>query len=141
MKTRGRDSAAALSVVQGGGSVVTAIRRPAPPSDLTDEQACEWRAVVDRLPAEWFPRETHGMLAQYCRHVIAARRIAQLIGQHEVAGDFTIEDYDRLLKMQEREGRALSSLATRMRISQHATYDKKRKKPIEGARPWRDDEE
>jgi hypothetical protein len=30
--------------------------RPEPPADLTEDQADEWRAVVDRLPADWFPR-------------------------------------------------------------------------------------
>jgi len=35
---------------------------------LTDEQAEEWRAVVSRMAADWFPRETHGMLLAYCRH-------------------------------------------------------------------------
>lgn len=139
MGNRGRTSGAALSVVSAAGGAVSVVRRPAPPAELTEEQAQEWRAVVDRLPAEWFPRETHGLLAQYCRHVVAGRRIAQLIERLEDAETFNVEDYDRLLKMQEREGRALSSLATRMRISQHATYDKTRKKPIEGARPWKDD--
>lgn len=139
MGTRGRTSGAALSVVSPAGSVVTTVRRPHPPADLTEEQAAEWQAVVERLPADWFQRETHALLAQYCRHVVAGRRIAQLIERLEDAEHFNVEDYDRLLKMQEREGRALSSLATRMRISQHATYDKKRKKPIEGARPWKDD--
>jgi hypothetical protein len=42
-------------------------------ADLTEDQAAEWRAVVDRLPNDWFPRETHGMLAQFCRHVCTAR--------------------------------------------------------------------
>ena len=137
MGIRGPVSAAALSVV---GSAVTVVRRPEPPGELTEEQAHEWRAVVNRLPADWFQRETHGMLAQFCRHVVAARRIAQLISAHEGTEPFDVVEYDRLLKMQEREGRALSSLATRMRISQHATYDKTRKKPIEGKRPWGDEE-
>jgi hypothetical protein len=40
--------------------------------------------------------------------------------------------------MQEREGRALSSLATRMRLSQQTTYDKSKKKPLQGKKPWED---
>jgi hypothetical protein len=134
MGERGRTSAAALSVVSPSG--VSTIRRPSPPSDLTDEQADEWRAVVNRLPADWFPRETHGMLAQYCRHVVAARRVAQLIEAVESGSGLDIEQYDRLLKCQDREGRAISSLATRMRLSQQATYDNKNKKPIESKKPW-----
>jgi len=112
------------------------MERPKPPSELTDEQADEWRAVVERLPAEWFPRETHGLLTQYCRHVVAARRLSQLIEQAETCDPVDVEGYDRLLKMQEREGRAMSSLATRMRLSQQTTYDKSKKKPSTTRKPW-----
>jgi hypothetical protein len=131
---RGRVSAAALTVISPGG--IETIRRPAPPDDLSDEQAAEWKAVVNRLPADWFPRETQGMLAQYCRHVVAARRVAQLVKAIEADADFDIVAYDRALKMQEREGRAISSLATRMRITQQTSYDKSKKKPIQGVKPW-----
>lgn len=135
MGTRGRKSAASLEIASP--SHVSAIERPDAPYDLTDEQADEWWAVVNRMPADWFPRETHAMLAQYCRHVVAARRVAQLVADREGRkGSLDIEEYDRLLKMQEREGRAISSLATRMRISQQATYDPKRKKPTETRKPW-----
>lgn len=149
MGIRGRQSSASLSVISGG-AVVT-VRRPDPPDELNEEQADEWRAVVGRLPADWFPRETQGMLAQYCRHVVAARRVAQMITALEAGVAAESEEpeadrlaiilsaaktMDRLLKMQEREGRALSSLATRMRISQQATYDKQKKKPLQGRKPW-----
>jgi hypothetical protein len=134
MEGRGRKSAASLAVITGGG--VETIRRPEPPDDLTDEQAAEWRAVVNRLPADWFPRETFPMLAQYCRHVVSARRVAQLIEAEETSKSFDVDAYDKLLKLQEREGRALSSLATRMRMTQQATYDKTKKKPSRGKAPW-----
>ena len=77
--------------------------RPEPPEDLTEEQAAEWRAVADRLPADWFPRETHGLLSQYVRHVCTARRIARLLSDMEADPDLNVRDYDRLLKAQERE--------------------------------------
>jgi chaperone required for assembly of F1-ATPase len=113
------------------------VQRPDAPYDLTDEQSEEWWAVVNRLPADWFPRETHGVLAQYCRHVVAARRVAQLVNAEEKAGaTLDLGRYDVLLKMQEREGRALSSLATRLRITQQATMSEKAKKPTQVARPW-----
>lgn len=135
MEQRGRKSVAGLSVISGEGIVT--LRRPEPELGLTDEQANEWREVVNRLPAEWFPRETHGMLAQYCRHVVSARRIAALIEEVEGREDFDLDQYDRLLKMQEREGRAISSLATRMRLSQQSTMSEQRKKPIKASRkPW-----
>ena len=126
MGARGKKSAASLSVVQPRG--VTAVERPEPQEGLTDEQATVWCSVVDRLPADWFPDETHDMLAQYCRHVVSSRRVADLIEMLTAQEVFAAEDYDRLLKMQEREGRAISALATRMRLSQQSTYSKDRNK-------------
>lgn len=134
MGSRGRKSAQSLEVANL--SEVETVPRPDAPYDLTDEQTEEWWAVVSRMPADWFPRETHGLLAQYCRHVVAARRVAQLIAKAEGSKDLDVEEYDRLLKMQEREGRAISSLATRMRISQQASYDKTRKKGSQVRKPW-----
>jgi len=126
MGTRGRISSASLAVVQADD--VGRVPRAEVPAELTAEQAGEWRAVVNRMPAEWFGRETFALLAQYCRHVVAARRVAHLVEACEAGEEFDVAEYDRLLKMQEREGRALSSLATRMRLSQQSTYDKTTKK-------------
>lgn len=136
MAKRGRIPAAATELAAIAGPAETVIR-PDAPYDLTDEQSEEWWAVVNRMPAEWFPRETHGMLAQYCRHVVAARRVAQLVAAAEAEKTLDIENYDRLLKMQEREGRAISSLATRMRISQQATVRAEQaRKPTQVRKPW-----
>lgn len=134
MGTRGRASAASLEA--GKANPVEKVQRPDAPYDLTDEQTEEWWAVVNRLPADWFPRETHGILAQYCRHVVAARRVAQMIAGAERQEPLDIDALDKLYKMQEREGRALSSLATRMRLTQQTTYDKSKKKPMTVKRPW-----
>lgn len=132
MGIRGRKSADALSVVPAS-SVVSIVRRPEPPDELTPEEAEEWRAVVNSLAADWFRRETHALLVLYCRHVVNARCVAQLIQTIKSKDPVDIDGYDRLLKMQERESRALSSLATRMRTSQHSNYakDKKRGPVIE----------
>jgi hypothetical protein len=134
MGTRGPRSAASLTVISGSG--IEAVERLRPPSDLNDEQKAEWIAIVNHLPADWFGRETAAMLAQYCRHIVASRRVAQLIALAEADEELSIKDYDRLLKMQEREGRAITSLATKMRISQQATYDKSKKKPSAARKPW-----
>ena len=122
MAKRGPKSSADLSVVPSVG--ISAIARPDPFPNLTRDQSNEWVDIVNRLPADWFPRETHAMLAQYCRHVVSGRRVGDLIEGHiegKVLTSDWVETLDRLLKMQEREGRAMSSLATRMRITQQAT--------------------
>jgi len=134
--TRGKVSSAAREIAHLAADV-SAVQRPDAPYDLTDEQADEWRAIVNRMPADWFPRETWPLLAQHCRHVVNSRRVAQLIEAAEKAAQLDVEGYDRLLKMQERESRCIASLATRMRISQQATYDKSKKKGSGGfQKPW-----
>jgi hypothetical protein len=135
MAQRGRKSAASLEVVRA--EAVQAVRRPGPPAELTDEQAEVWQGVTEALPADWFGAETLPLLSQYCRHVIAARRVAQLIEATEGEHDLDLQQYDTLLKMQEREGRAVSSLATRMRITQQALSNhrgNREKKAV--AKPW-----
>lgn len=134
MKQRGRRSSASLAIV--ASNPLELIEKPRPPDDLSDEQCDEWVAVTSRLPADWFGPETHPLLAQYCRHVVASRRVAQLVAAAEADEDFDLRDYDRLLKMQEREGRALTSLATKMRITQQSTYDKTKRKPSAVSKPW-----
>jgi hypothetical protein len=106
MRQRGRKSAASLTVISASG--IEQVRRPDPPAELTDEQGAEWRAVVGCLPADWLPRETHQLLAQYCRHVVGARRVAQLIEQAEADGELDVDAYAQLLRMQDAEGRAMS---------------------------------
>jgi chaperone required for assembly of F1-ATPase len=137
MDKRGRKSAAELSVIKP--SSISAITRPVPPKELTNEQKQEWLAVTNRMPADWFPRETHAMLSQYCRHVVSAHRIAMLI-EKVVSGDYPDEwlhDWDRLLKMQEREGRALSLLATRLRMTQQSRISAHRKVSTTATpKPW-----
>jgi len=125
-------------------SIAIVVERPEPPYELTDEQADEWRLIVGGLPADWFPRETHGLLAQYVRHRVSAKRIAMLLAEIETPGrtrdgdtGLDLEAYDRLLRMQERESRALASLATKMRLSQQTQYLKTKKRDVLlGKPPW-----
>src|SRR5690606_7416408 len=109
------------------GTVATSTgRRPAPPTSLNTEfQRQEWRAIVGRMPVDWFTRETHGLLVQYVRHAETADRMARAIDAFDVATLATpigLEHFDRLTKIAEREGRAMSSLATRMRLTQQSRY-------------------
>ena len=136
MKQRGRKGL--LSVVQE--SPVSAQDRPEPLPELTAEQRIEWIQTVNSLPADWFPKETHGVLAQYCRHAVSSRHVSQMIEQAESRKDIEISEYDKLLKMQERESRILVSLATKMRMTQQATYDREKTKGVTTtvARPWED---
>lgn len=132
---RGRKSAASLMVAPVGP--VETVERQRPPHDLTDEEVEIWAAVVATEPADWFSRSNSPLLAQYCRHVIHARRVGELIERATSDPELSVVDYDRLLKMQERESRAIAGLATKMRISQQATTNHRgNKRPAASRKPW-----
>jgi hypothetical protein len=137
MEGRGRKSSASLAIV--ASNPIAATNRPNPPSDLTPEQADEWVAVVNRLPADWFPRETHPILVSYVRHIVAGRHIAQLIAKLERAKSVDIDEYDKLLKLQERETRAITACARSMRLTQQTTYLPTKQKPGAVDNPWDDE--
>lgn len=122
MAKRGRKSIKAIET-----AVVTLDQRPLPPSDLTIFQKKEWSAVVGRMPGDWFTRETHGLLTQYVRHVENASRLAEKIDSFNLdlllTNETDMEVFEKLTKMMEREGRAMSSLATRLRITQQSRYN------------------
>jgi hypothetical protein len=141
MGARGRKSTASLAITTV--AQLETVPRPDAPYDLTDEETNEWWAVINRMPADWFPRETHPLLSQYCRHVVRARRIAQLIQVMEGGKDadgqiieFDLKSYNRMLIMQERETRAIAALSTKMRLAQQSTIDKETKKKGVGRKPW-----
>ena len=135
MGARGKKSAADLAVVTAD-SKITAVSRPGPPEELTEEQATEWLIVTNSLPPEWFPPCTLQLLISYCKHVVANRRVGKLIAQVEIGKTVDVNAYDQLLKMQDRETRQISSLATRMRLTQQSTIDRERKKPPLTKNPW-----
>ncbi len=135
MGTRGKASAASLSITTTGP--VTIMERQPAPHDLTDEEVEVWAAVVGSEPADWFTPSTVPLLRQYCRHVVHARRIAELIERATSDPELAVKDYDRLLKMQDRESRAIASLATKMRVAQQSTTNHRgNKRPSASRKPW-----
>ena len=139
MRQRGRKSAASLSVVP----VLPGQQRPEAPDELTKEEAEEWRAIVGRLPADWFPRETHAQLTNYCRHVVKARMIAGLLREFEpewTATDEGLHRFDKLTHMAQRESAAIASLGTKMRLTQQTRVREqtatRRLEAHVAAKPW-----
>ena len=86
----------AMAVI--GPSGIETVRRPEPPEDLTDEQATQWRAIVNRMPADHFPRETHQILTQLCRQIVRGNHLAQLIDAAEKEPEFDYKVYLKLVR-------------------------------------------
>lgn len=133
MAKPGRTSGAELAVQN---HQVEKLDRPTPLTGLTTDQGDLWIDIVSDLPADWFPQHTHEILGQYCRHCISVRKLDQLISKMENDESFDVDEYDKLLKMRERESRAASSHATRLRLTPQATYDKSKKKQQSNKKLW-----
>jgi hypothetical protein len=117
MKSRGRKSAASLGVVP----VSIEARRPPPPDNLSEGAAQVWRDTVVSMPGGWFDRVHEPLLVAYCRHVVTAERLTQLAESHLLKqSEISLEDMDRLLRMRERESRAVVMCARTMRLTQQA---------------------
>lgn len=144
MNPRGRKSAASLATV-ATIAPISAVRRLDAPLHLTDAERGVWLEVVNDQPAEAFSATHAPLLEFYCRHIVQARILADELGNFDrawMADDDGLKRYDRLLAMSERESRAASSLATRLRITRQAVEhpvtvgrsvaaQSKRKKPWE----------
>jgi hypothetical protein len=119
MGARGRVSRAEAAVICPNG--IETIRRPEPPEELTDEEANEWREIVNRMRPDWFPRETHPLLVQLCRLIDRARTLAQLIGVAEAAEPFDVVTYRDLLRSEQATTQTITSLSIKMRLTQTST--------------------
>ena len=121
MAKRGRTSAASLAVALNA-SIGSESRLQAP-LHMTDSERTIWHEVVSDQPANAFTPTHSPLLELYCRHIAQGRILADEILNFDrawLADDDGLRRYDRLLAMSEREGRAASSMATRLRITRQA---------------------
>jgi hypothetical protein len=132
MGVRGRQGVAELSVTR-----IHALRRPDAPERLSQEARVTWDSIVGRLPVDWFPAETLTMLETYCDMICLQRRMADMTQRS-----------DANVKLLAREmidsAVVIGQLATKMRLTQQSTHDRKKSKnkadqPTGSAKPWADE--
>jgi hypothetical protein len=143
MTKRGRTSAASLSVANLSSSMIGVSQRLLAPKHLSDSEVSVWMEVVNDQPASSFTPTHSPLLELYCRHIVQARTIADELMNFDrawFADDDGLKRYDRLLAMAERESRAASSLATRLRITRQAidqqTVARSIKNQSKAKKPW-----
>lgn len=142
MAARGRQSAASLSVIQGSLD-----QRPDAPDDLTEQEAEVWARTVAHEAADVFGTAAlQQMLKDYCRHVVAADRLGLVIEAHMAKGpdaeeSISLKDLDCLLKMRDRETKAIADKATKLRLTNQSRYTPKAaataaKNAGQARKPW-----
>ena len=135
MGARGRKSMAELMVP---AALAEVIRRPEAPDDLTVEQSEEWQAIVNTMPADHFMRGNYPLLAQLCRHIISARRLAQLIDRTAAQTDLDRKEFGALLQLQAAESTMITRLLRAMRLTQQSVMRAETTKHPKGLgkAPW-----
>src|SRR4029078_260534 len=135
MGARGRKSMAELMVPTTSAEIIP---RPEAPDDLTDEQSEEWHAIVNTMPADHFMRGNFPLLSQLCRHIVASRRIAQLIEQAANEKVLDLKELCTLLQLQAAESATIIRLSRSMRLRQQSIMraETTRHPTAQLMRPW-----
>lgn len=122
MRQRGRKSEIGLALVAGSFQG----QRPPAPERLNDEEREEWNAIVNRMPPDWFTRETWSMLKSLCAQVCIQRQLeaaSRLLKPEELATAEGMKAFRDLMAMQEKVLKTIVSPATKMRLTPQSRYD------------------
>jgi len=144
-KPRGRKSAASqqtasLSVIHGGAPPF-----PVPPGDFNKAEMEVWQRVVRSEPPDFFSTEvTLSLLGDYCRHRAATDVLSKTISEFKSDWLKMAEGatrYDSLLRMRDREAKAVIRSATKLRLTNQSRYSKGAAATAVGnqtrtAKPW-----
>jgi len=138
MKQRGKKSLASVTVLTPLQS------RPLPPPEgFSHDQALLWIAVVATKPAGWFTADTVPILAAYVKATMGHRVVSGELDTflpEWLRTDEGLARFNRLTAIQDRQARLLSSLATKMRLTQQSRYAARGADRADakagGARPW-----
>ena len=143
MIQRGRRSALALAT--STDEPIRSSKVAEPPSGMPDDQKAVWNRIITSCPPDWFKPETLDLLEQYCVHVCRAHVLGSGINAlASKVGRTPDEDkmmYD-LMKQEQRQTARITQLATKMRIAQQSTYDKRkrnRRSTTQTSKPWADE--
>lgn len=141
MGARGRKSLAGLAVV-----VPMSDDRLSPPPHLTADQAGEWRAIVDSLPADYFRPGDVPLLAAYC---VAATFYKRAAAEMEARGMTLMDDKGREYvnphhQVLTSQASAMAQMAVKLRLCPSARYTEKaaatKAAAAGGRRPWDDEQ-
>jgi hypothetical protein len=130
MRQPGRKSAASLSIVQVGETP-----RPEPRRQLSREEKAIWRSTTARFPpAHFIGAEI--LLEVFCRAVAMERWLDELIRDTDPA------DHKRLgalIRLHAAEGRMVGNVASKLRMSPSARWDRfsTKVRPVSNLpKPW-----
>lgn len=104
-----------------------------PPSSLTADQAEVWRETVGARSGDFFGQDVAPLLEEYCRVVVMCRLLALQVEAAIAGGDAA--EIKASLQLRDMESRRLTSIATKLRITNQSRYtpDSAKARPTKGA--------
>lgn len=122
------------------------VERPDAPYELDDDEALEWKAQVEAMPAGHFTRSSYPLLVALCQHVVTARRLKQIERQIRKPGKgkpFDARAYGAILKEQRAETAEINRCSRAMRLTPQSyikaeTLGRRMKEQTVSASPWGD---
>lgn len=100
------------------------VERPDAPYELDDDEALEWKAQVEAMPAGHFTRSTYPLLVALCQHVVTARRLKQIEREIRKPGkgkSFDARAYGAIIKELRCETGEINRCLRAMRLTQQST--------------------
>jgi hypothetical protein len=103
---------------------VTALaQRPEPPKGLPKAEKDLWREIVKSVPAGHFDAGTFPLLEEYCGQILAGRQARKMVAA--LPKDVSIDEFDKITRVQDRISGRIAALATKMRLAQQSTVDRR----------------
>lgn len=93
-----------------------------PPDGLSEAQGKIWTEIVSSKPPGWFGRDSAALLESYCIAVDRRRFVTAQIERHFGLKRQNVDKYAQLLELERRQTATISSLSTKMRLSQQSRY-------------------
>ena len=120
------------------------------PAELCPDEAREWDKIFADAPADFYPRTTYPMIVQLCRHICQSRFHGECLqevraGLLDPRDAEDCEHLDRLTRLHDREGRAISAIMDKLRMTVRAsttaakTEEARAKAPPAEAKTWQHD--
>ena len=90
------------------------------PDYLTDPQKDIWAQTVEARPADYFGEDSLPLLAEYCRAAAMCDALAMQVEAAMAGGE--VQDLKTVLQLRDMEARRLTSIGTKLRITNQSRY-------------------
>jgi hypothetical protein len=94
-------------------------QRPEPPAHLDAEAQDIWHSIVNRMPADWFPAETHPLLTELCSLTVMSRKLGNELAVLDAQSrdDYLDLIHDRKRRLKIKVSTTIGSLSRYLRIT------------------------